>query len=96
MDQGLAFATIYCGDIDPDFDDGFRNGVHAVFGKPEPHEWGAIAAWSWGLSRGLDYLIEEPEIAGDQVGVFGFSRLGKTAVWAGASDTRFALSLIHI
>ena len=90
VDQGFAFATIYCGDIDPDFDDGFRNGVHAVFGKPEPHEWGTIAAWSWGLSRGLDYLIEEPEIAGDQVGVFGFSRLGKAAVWAGASDTRFA------
>ncbi|MGJ8725427.1 MAG: glucuronyl esterase domain-containing protein [Roseibacillus sp.] len=90
VEQGVAFATIYCGDIDPDFDDGFGNGVHAVFGKPAANEWGTLATWAWGLSRGLDYLSARSDIDGRDIGVFGFSRLGKAALWAGASDHRFA------
>jgi hypothetical protein len=91
IDQGFAVATIYCGDIDPDFDDGFQNGVHKTFGKPGADGWGSIATWAWGLSRGLDSLLADPEIDGNKIAVFGFSRLGKAAIWAGASDPRFAL-----
>ena len=90
---GFGVAGVYYGDIEPDFAGGAPLGVRKLYLKgsePGPDEWGAISTWAWGLSRALDYLETDKNVDARRVALFGVSRLGKTVMWAGAHDQRFA------
>ncbi len=91
LGRGHALLTAYAGDIDPDFDDGFANGIHALETAPRgPRSGGTIAAWAWGLSRVLDWAVTVNRIDSGAVFAIGHSRMGKAALWAAAEDDRFA------
>ena len=93
--RGFGVATVNYADFDPDAPGAIAHGVRQAYlqpgqTEPAPDEWGTISAWSWGLSRVLDYFETDPQVDAKRVALFGVSRLGKTVLWTGARDERFA------
>lgn len=93
--RGWAAAAFHVADVDPDKDDGFKDGVHGIFDTPPraADAWGTLAAWAWGASRCVDYLIGDTDLDPRRIAVVGHSRGGKTALWCGAQDARVALTI---
>ncbi|HAZ64129.1 MAG TPA: acetylxylan esterase [Armatimonadetes bacterium] len=97
LKRGYALATAYYGEIEPDHAEGWRTSLRAAMSPDgdatawHEGEWGAIGAWAFGLSRCLDYLVTRDDLDPQRVSVIGHSRLGKTSLWAGAQDGRFAM-----
>jgi hypothetical protein len=94
--KGIGFATYYYSNVEPDFAGGSQYGIRGLYmqpgqAEPDPDEWGAIAAWAWSLSRAMDYFETDPDVDAKRIAILGVSRLGKTVLWAGASDQRFAM-----
>lgn len=101
IDAGFGFATFCYTDIEPDQLNGIRFGIRSVYLRPgqtvpAPDEWGAISAFSWGASRVMDYLETDKDIDAKKVALTGASRLGKTVLWTGARDTRFAMIIASV
>ena len=94
--RGYAAATVCYHDIYPDRTESVQDSVFRLFYDEKdygeiPRKYSVIGAWAWGLSRALDYLESESAVDASRVAVHGHSRLGKTALWAGAVDRRFAM-----
>jgi hypothetical protein len=99
IDRGYGIAMFYYGDVDPDKND-FSDGVHPHFMKPGQkklgkHDWGAIAAWAYGVHRVVDYIVTDDAIDPGRIACVGHSRLGKTTLLAAALDERIALAIPH-
>jgi hypothetical protein len=95
--DGWGVATINPSSIQADNGAGLTKGIIGLVNKGQPRkpdDWGALRAWGWGASRGLDYLETEPAVNPKQVGIEGVSRYGKAALVIMAFDTRFAVVLI--
>ena len=95
LGRGWGFASLPYGDIQPDRADRWTEGVIGLTlkpgqARPAPGEWGTISAWAWGMSRAIDYLGTDPAVDSGRIAITGASRLGKTALWAGAQDERVA------
>ena len=86
--RGYAVVTFYyqqCGADTPDYR---QSGFFPAY---PGYDWGDLAAWAWGMSRCVDYLETQPFADKSKLIALGHSRLGKTALVAGAFDERFAL-----
>jgi len=91
---GWGYGTMEVGPIQNDYSGGLTTGIIGLMtqGRPrQPGDWGVLAAWTWGLSRSLDYLANDPCIDAHRMGVEGHSRYGKTALLAAALDPRWAI-----
>jgi hypothetical protein len=95
LSRGWGYATVGYNDIQPDRANSFQQGVigttmPSTRTAPLPGEWGTIGAWSWGISRIIDYFETDKAVDAERIAVQGFSRLGKTVLWASAMDERIA------
>ena len=95
LTRGWGYATVGYNDIQPDRANSWSQGVIGLTlqpGQTQPaaDEWGTISAWSWGISRIVDYFETDASVNAKQIAIQGHSRLGKTVLWAAAKDERIA------
>ena len=95
--RGWGYGTVGYADIQPDRATTAADAVMALAAAgrpagttPPPDEWGTIAAWSWSVSRIIDYFATDRAVDAKRIAIFGHSRLGKTVLWAAAKDERVA------
>ena len=95
--DGWGYALLNPGSIQADNGAGLTKGIIGLVNKGQPRkpdDWGALRAWAWGASRGLDYLETDKAVDAKHVGIEGVSRYGKAALVTMAFDTRFAVVLV--
>ena len=94
---GWGFALLDPASVQADSGAGLTRGVIGLVNKGRarhPDDWGALRAWAWGASRGLDYVESDPAVDSKHVGIEGVSRYGKAALVTEAYDQRFYMGLI--
>jgi hypothetical protein len=94
---GWGFAFLDPASVQADDGAGLTRGIIGLVNKGQPRkpeDWGALRAWAWGASRGLDYLETDPAVDAKRVGIEGVSRYGKATLITMAYDQRFAMALV--
>jgi arylsulfatase A-like enzyme/dienelactone hydrolase len=100
VSRGYSMAVVdVAAEVDPDDAKNTTVGVRAFYrthdATPDKWTWGTLAAWAWSGSRAMDCLEKDNTIDAKRVAVIGHSRTGKTALWAAASDERFAMACVN-
>ncbi|HBE70921.1 MAG TPA: hypothetical protein DDW52_22475 [Planctomycetaceae bacterium] len=87
--RGYAICKFVREDLAADAPNSRETGVLAMYSE---HSWGALAAWAWGYTPVIDYLIKSQNIDPRRIIATGHSRGGKTALAAAIFDERIAIS----
>lgn len=97
INSGYAVAAFHVGDLAPDNNDLFMNGVLQLYPEQFNADNGmrAIGSWAWGASRAMDYFEADPAIDEKRIVLVGHSRGGKSSLWAAAQDQRFAICVTN-
>jgi len=91
IDEGYALITVCANDFAPDNENDFDTRLINIFDNGE--EFKAVAAWSFGLSRVIDYVESVDMLDNDKIITFGHSRMGKASLWTAAQDERVAMAI---
>jgi len=94
---GWGFVLIDPQSVQADDGAGMTRGIIGLVNKGQPRkpeDWGALRAWAWAASRGLDYLATDLAVDSKHIGIEGVSRYGKAALVTMAFDQRFAMALV--
>ena len=94
IDSGYAIASFHNADVAPDHKESYQNGLLTqLFPEELAKDNGmkAIGSWAFAASRVMDYFLTDKDIDAKRVAIVGHSRGGKTALWTGAQDQRFAM-----
>lgn len=97
--RGYACAVLPTYNVAPDCGDranckkGVFRAIQPDISTRDQRSWSIISGWAYGASRVIDYFETDRDIKHFLVCVVGHSRAGKTALWAAATDTRFAMAI---
>ena len=76
VQAGWGFALLDPTSVQADNGAGLTQGIIGLVNKGQPRspeDWGALRAWAWGASRGLDYLETDAAVDAKKVGIEGVS-----------------------
>ncbi len=91
---GIGVLSFYNTALQPDNSAGLTSYLIGYVNRGKwrsPDDWGALAAWSWGISRIIDYFEGSDEVDAARIGVTGHSRYGKATLVAMAYEPRIAI-----
>ena len=90
LKRGYIAASIDRTQVAADNKDSYRNtGLYRLFPSAK---FGVCAAWAWAVHRSVDALITIERVNSEAIAITGHSRGGKTALLAGATDERVAIT----
>lgn len=94
LDRGYGIAHVFYQDIAADYYDEHLTGLGRFCTRNPFDSWGKLRIWAWGAQRILEELLLDTRIDEKRIAVMGHSRLGKTALLAGALEERFSLTIV--
>lgn len=96
VSRGFAAAVFDVEDVSPDDKNRFSHGILDQL-YPEQLQMSdgmrGLGAWAWGAMRAMDYFESNADFETEKSMVVGHSRGGKAALWCGANDTRWTITV---
>lgn len=97
LSRGWGLLTMDCSALQPDSGQYLTDYLIGLVNKGnwrKPQDWGTLAAWSWGVSRLLDFFEKDTVVDARRIGIAGHSRYGKAALVAMAYEPRLAVGYV--
>jgi hypothetical protein len=93
---GMGVLYFDAGALQPDNGEGLTGYLIGLVNKGnwrKPTDWGTLVAWSWGISRFIDFFERDGSLVdAKRIAVTGHSRYGKATLVAMAYDRRIAVA----